>query len=141
MKAIDDVPAITDRRYQDFTVGEHWGPFPDELDQDSSDALRGAVGAAGSGANAPLGVLPMLTLRALRRALQGIVPGGVLIRQSFTVVDRLPAAGRVDVAVALTAQQQRPSGFYSTFAFTLSHESAVAAIVEWMILAPPEAEA
>ena len=141
MRTIDDVPAITDRRYQDFTVGEHWGPFSDELDQGSSDALRGAVGAGRSGEAAPLGVLPMLTLRALRRALQGIVPGGVLIRQSFTVVDRLPSAGWVDVAVTLTAQQQRPSGFYSTFAFTLSHDDNVVAVVEWMILAPPEADA
>jgi len=149
VKSLDAVPLFTDARYEDLTVGSRWGPFTDELDAEASAALRGAVGAGvpaadgwGGGrstaANAPLGVLPLLTLRALRRALDGIIPGGVLIRQSFTVLDRLPAAGAVDIDVALTAQQRRPSGFYSTFAFTLSHAGAVRAAVEWMILAPPE---
>jgi hypothetical protein len=137
VKAIDDVPLFTDRRYEELSVGDRWGPFVDELDAAASDGLRGAVGAAAPGENAPLGVLPLLTLRALRRALDGIIPGGVLIRQSFTVVDSLPAAGEVTIDVALTAQQQRPSGFYSTFAFALRRDGSVAAIVEWMILAPP----
>jgi hypothetical protein len=37
---------------------------------------------------------------------------------------------------AISAQGRRPSGFYTTFSFTLSRGGAVAAIVEWMILAP-----
>jgi hypothetical protein len=38
--------------------------------------------------------------------------------------------------VAVTGQQRRPSGFYTTFAFTLSAQGSVRAIVEWMIIAP-----
>jgi hypothetical protein len=137
VKAIDDVPLFSERRYEDLAVGDRFGPFADELDGAASGSLRGAVGARGAGSNAPLGVLPLLTLRALRRALDGIIPGGVLIRQSFTVVDRLPAECEVAVDVAVTAQQRRPSGFYTTFAFTVARGGAVAAVVEWMILAPP----
>jgi hypothetical protein len=137
VKAIDDVPLFSERRYEDLAVGDRFGPFADELDAVASDSLRGAVGAHAPGESAPLGVLPLLTLRALRRALDGIIPGGVLIRQSFTVVDRLPRVCQVAVDVAVTAQQRRPSGFYTTFAFTVARGDAVAAVVEWMILAPP----
>jgi hypothetical protein len=137
VKAIDDVPLFSERRYEDLAVGDRFGPFADELDAAASDSLRGAVGALAPGEHAPLGALPLLTLRALRRALDGIIPGGVLIRQSFTVVDRLAASGTVAVDVAVTAQQRRPSGFYTTFAFTVARGGAVAAVVEWMILAPP----
>jgi hypothetical protein len=140
MASVNDAPRFSDRSYEELSVGERWGPFVESLDQATSDGLRGAVGAAAAGAHAPLGILPLLTLRVLRRALDGIIPGGVLIRQSFTVLDRLPAAGEVALDVAVTAQQRRPSGFYTTFAFTLSHGGGVAATVEWMILAPPPAE-
>jgi hypothetical protein len=140
MASVNDAPRFSDRSYEELSVGEHWGPFVESLDQATSDGLRGAVGAGAPGTHAPLGILPLLTLRVLRRALDGIIPGGVLIRQSFSVVDRLPAAGEVALDVAVTAQQRRPSGFYTTFAFTLSHAGGVAAIVEWMILAPPPSE-
>jgi hypothetical protein len=140
MASVNDAPRFSDRSYEELSVGERWGPFTESLDQATSDGLRGAVGASAPGAHAPLGILPLLTLRVLRRALDGIIPGGVLIRQSFTVVDRLPAAGDIALDVAVTAQQRRPSGFYTTFAFTLAHAGSVAAIVEWMILAPPPTE-
>jgi hypothetical protein len=134
---MDDVPLFSDGAYEDLVVGDHWGPFAERLDQATSDALRGPVGeAAPSGAAAPLGVLPLLTLRVLRRALRGIIPGGVLARQSFSAVDALPAAGEVAIDVAVTAQQHRPSGFYTTFTFTLRARDRTVAVVEWTILAP-----
>src|SRR6202012_3969500 len=100
--------------------------------------LRGAIGQSMPGVQAPLGVLPLVTLRALRRALDGIIPGGVLARQTFSVLQPLPAAADLQVEVAVSGQQQRSSGFYTTFAFTISAEGAVRAIAEWMIIAPPK---
>jgi hypothetical protein len=135
---MDDVPLLSDRAYADLAVGDRWGPFTERLEAATSDALRGPVGetTAGGGAAAPLGVLPLLTLRVLRRALRGIIPGGVLARQSFALTDTLPARGDVAVGVAVTAQQHRPSGFYTTFTFTLAARDRTVAIVEWTILAP-----
>jgi hypothetical protein len=136
MDSLDNVPLFSDLRYEDLWLGQRWGPFTEPVEQATSDALRGAIDASAPGDEAPLGILPLLTLRALRRALNGIIPGGVLIRQSFAVVDRLPAAGDVSIDVSISAQDRRPSGFYTTFSFVLSRGGAVAAIVEWMILAP-----
>jgi hypothetical protein len=136
MDSLENIPLFSDLRYEDLWLGQRWGPFTESVEQATSDGLRGAIDARAPGAEAPLGILPLLTLRALRRALNGIIPGGVLIRQSFAVVDRLPAAGDVAIDVSISAQDRRPSGFYTTFSFALSRGGAVAAIVEWMILAP-----
>jgi hypothetical protein len=133
---LDDVPLYSELSYASLAVGDRWGPFADTIDQETSDGLRGALGQPRPGATAPLGVLPLLTLRALRRALCGIIPGGVLVRQRFCAVDTLPAQGRVDIEVWVSAQQRRPSGLYTTFAFGLSSGGRTPALVEWTILAP-----
>jgi hypothetical protein len=133
---LTNVPEFSERSYDELSIGDRWGPFIESLDQTTSDALRGAIGTRTPGAGAPLGVLPLLTLRALRRALEGIIPGGVLARQTFSVLDQLPATGDVSIMVSVSGQQQRPSGFYTTFAFTLSCDGSVRAIAEWMIIAP-----
>jgi hypothetical protein len=140
MEDLADVPLFSDVRYEDLSVGERWGPFADRLDQGVSDELRGAVGAAAPGTGAPLGVLPLLTLRALRRALHGIVAGGVLVRQHFCVLEALPADAATATDVWISAQQQRHSGCYTTFTFTVAHEGRPKAVVEWVILAQPEPE-
>ena len=136
MDTLEGVPLFSDLHYEDLWLGQRWGPFAEPVSQAMSDGLRGAIGESSSCGEAPLGVLPLLTLRALRRALDGIIPGGVLIRQSFSVADRLPAECEVAIDVSIAAQDRRPSGFYTTFSFTLSRGRAVAAIVEWLILAP-----
>jgi hypothetical protein len=133
---LSNVPLFSERSYDELSVGDRWGPFVESLDQATSDELRGAIGNSAPGADAPPGVLPLLTLRVLRRALDGIISGGVLARQTFSVFDQLPAAGDISVVVSVSGQQRRPSGFYTTFAFTLSCEDSVRAIVEWMIIAP-----
>jgi hypothetical protein len=133
---LSDVPQFSELSYEQLSVGDRWGPFVESLDQDTSDGLRGAIGSSAPGDGAPLGVLPLITLRVLRRALRGLIPGGVLARQTFSVLHPLPAAGPVFVEVSVNAQQRRPSGFYTTFLFVLSHEELAHATVEWMILAP-----
>lgn len=139
MTGSDDVPLLSDRRYADLAVGDRWGPFADRLEPALCDALRGPVGedgpAAGA-ATAPLGVLGLLTLRALRRALAGIIPGGVLVRQTFSSLEPLPAAGDVAVEAAVTAQHRGRGGLHTTFAFTVRAGDRTAAVVEWTILAP-----
>ncbi|QEC48095.1 hypothetical protein FSW04_11290 [Baekduia soli] len=140
MKSMGDVPLFSELSYEELSVGQRWGPFVESLDQDASDGLRGALGSPAPGARAPLGVLPLLTLRVLRRALHGIIPGGVLARQTFSHVDVIPAAGDIEIHVWVSAQQRRPSGFYTTFTFALAVDGRTPAIVEWMILAPPPAQ-
>jgi hypothetical protein len=138
---LDDVPLLSDLRYEDLEPGQRWGPFLDELAQATSDALRAEVGDVVPGTAAPLGVLPLLTLRALRWATNGIIPGGILTRQHFAAIGALPAAGPVEVDVWISDQQHRPSGFYTTFAFTLrAGDGRTPAVVEWTILAPRDAE-
>jgi hypothetical protein len=137
---LDDVPLFSDLRYEELSVGQRWGPFVETLDPGTSDEMRGAIGPRAPGAGAPLGVLPLLTLRTLRRALGGIIPGGVLARQHFSAVDAIPAGAELAIDVWISAQQQRPSGFYTTFTFTLAHDGLVRATAEWMILAPPAGE-
>jgi hypothetical protein len=136
-------PQFSSLRYSELSVGQRFGPFSERLDHATCAALRGAVGVpadggAAAGAGAPLGVLPMLTLRALRYALNGIIPGGVLARQHFAVIDELPLEGALEIEVWISAQQRRRSGLYTTFAFLVRHGAGAVAHAEWMIIAPPE---
>ncbi|MCW2953408.1 MAG: hypothetical protein JWQ48_2578 [Conexibacter sp.] len=138
MGPMDGVPQFSEVHYADLSVGDRWGPFVERLAQRTSDGLRGAIGTHAEGTSAPLGVLPLLTLRVLRRALNGIIPGGVLARQHFSAIDALPAEGEVAIEMWVSAQQRRPSGLYTTFTFSFAYDERVPAIVEWMIIAPPE---
>jgi len=136
---IADVPAISDARYADLAVGDRWGPFEDRLYADDAAALRGAIGSrsAGAGARAPLGVLPLLTLRALRRALGGIIPGGVLMGQRFALLESLPADAPTSTEVWVSRRRERPGApCLTTFTFAVAHEGRPKALVDWTILAP-----
>lgn len=139
MSPPDEPQRLSDVRYQDLVVGQRWGPFTERLEQEVSDALRDEVGASRPGDEAPLGVLPLLTLRVLRRALDGIVPGGVLAGQHFTTLAALPAAGDVDVDVWVSDQRRRPNGFFITFTFSLAADGQVRALADWTILMPERA--
>jgi hypothetical protein len=130
------VPEISSTTYDRLAVGDRFGPFTESFAQRTSDVLRGPVGTLVEGAGAPPGILPLVTLRVLRRALDGIVPGGVLTRQRFVLHADLPAAADVEVEVRVSGQAQRPSGLYTTFTFALRHDDALVAVVEWTILAP-----
>lgn len=131
------VPEISDRRYEDLTVGERFGPFRERVPATDSARLRGPVGEPRPGSGAPLGILPLITLRALRRSLAGIIPGGVLISQRFTVHAELAAEVEIDVEVAISAQERRGDRLDTTFTFACRHENRLAAVVEWTIMAPP----
>jgi hypothetical protein len=133
---LDGVPEISTTTYDQLTVGDRFGPFPEPFTSQAADRLRGPVGTVVPGEHAPPGMLPLVTLRALRRALRGIVPGGVLTRQRFTIHADLPAASVVDIEVRVSDQARRSSGLYTTFTFALRHDDALAAVVEWTILAP-----
>jgi hypothetical protein len=130
------VPEISSTTYDRLAVGDRFGPFTESFAQRTSDVLRGPVGTLVEGASAPPGIRPLVTLRVLRRALDGIVPGGVLTRQRFVLHADLPAAADVEVEVRVSGQAQRPSGLYTTFTFALRHDDALVAVVEWTILAP-----
>jgi len=140
MEPITDVPLFCDGRYADLSVGDRWGPFPDQLDQEASDALRGSLTDPAPGAGAPYGALPVVTLRALRRALGGIIPGGVLMRQHFTVLGPLPADAAVETDVWVSHQRGTGAKLQTTFTFTVNHDGRPRALVEWTILAPPTEE-
>ena len=130
------IPEISSTTYERLAVGDRFGPFAESFASRASEQLRGPVGTIVPGDDAPPGMLTLVTLRALRRALNGIVPGGVLTRQRFTIHADLPAAADVDVEVRVSDQARRPSGLYTTFTFALRYDDALAAVVEWTILAP-----
>jgi hypothetical protein len=131
-----DPPLLSSVRYEQLSVGQRWGPFTERLTVDTSDRLRGALGTRRGGTSAPPGVLPVLSLKALRRALDGIPAGGVLVRQRFAACGPLAAEGEVVADVRLVDQQRRPSGLYTTFLFAFAQDGSLAATAEWMILAP-----
>lgn len=130
------VPELSALRYAQLTIGDGFGPFTEPLAQSTSDALRGALGASVPGRLAPPGVLPLLTLRLLRRALHGIIPGGVLVRQRFVAHADLPAQGDIVAEVRVASQTRGAGGLFTGFTFTLRHGDALAAVVEWTILDP-----
>ncbi len=138
---LEGVPEFSTVRYAELSVGDRWGPFVEPLARSTSDSLRGAIGTQVEGETAPLGVLPLLTLRVLRRSLDGIIAGGVLARQTFTVVGELPVEGDVAIEMWVSGQQRRPSGLYTTFTFSFASEGHLSTVVEWMIIAPPEEDA
>lgn len=130
------VPEISDRRYEDLTLGEHFGPFSEPYEREHSDRLRDAVGRAVHGATAPLGLLPALTLRALRHSLHGIIPGGVLIRQRFSMHGAIAPAGELEIEVVVSRREQRGARLFTTFTFACRQGGVPVATVEWTILAP-----
>jgi hypothetical protein len=137
MDDLTDVPAFSQARYADLAVGDRWGPFEDRLSAEDAAALRGAVGVATPGPRAPLGVLPLLTLRALRRALRGIIPGGVLMGQRFAVMEALPADATVSTEVWVSRRRARPGApSLTTFTFAVAHDGRPKAMVDWTIRAP-----
>lgn len=135
--ATSEPPLISDVRYEDLKVGQRWGPFTEHLSAETGDRLRGAMGVRAAGHAAPPGVLPVVSLWAMRRALWGIPAGGILARQRFVAWFPLAADGKITVDVSMIDQRRRPSGLYSTFLFTFSQDGSLAATAEWMILAPP----
>jgi hypothetical protein len=134
------VPEISDRRYEDLVLGQRFGPFAELVPRADVDRLRGPVGDPRAGAGAPLGVLPLITLRTLRRTLGGIIPGGVLISQRFTVHAELPAEVELQVYVAVSARERRGERLDTTFTFACHHDQRLAAVVQWTIMAPPAAD-
>ena len=136
---LDGVPALSTLRYAELSPGDAFGPFSEPLAQATSDGLRGELGASSPGRLAPPGVLPLLTLRLLRRALRGIIPGGVLTRQRFVAHAELPAAAEIVAEVWVASQSRSERGLFTSFTFALHHEGALAAVVEWTILDPATA--
>jgi hypothetical protein len=135
------VPDISDRRYEDLALGERFGPFSERYERAQGDRLREAVGVRVPGGTAPLGLLPALTLRALRHSLGGIIPGGVLIRQRFSTHGEIAPAGVLEIEVIVSRREQRGGRLFTTFTFACRQEGAPVATVEWTILAPESEEA
>jgi hypothetical protein len=135
--SLADVPEISNWRYEDLEVGERFGPFTERLDPELSAQLRGEVGRSEPGGRAPYGVLPLITLRSLRRALEGIIPGGVLMGQHFAIHAPIPADASLEVGVAVSRMLRRGERLFTTFTFDLRCEDRLAAVVDWTILAPP----
>jgi len=131
------VPELSDRRYQGLALGESFGSFTERLEPAHCNRLRGPVGEQRPGRGAPLGMLPLVTLRVLRRALNGIIPGGVLFAQRFAAHAALPAGAELGVEVAVTGQDRRGDRLDTTFTFVCRHGDVPAATVSWTIMAPP----
>ena len=119
---LDGVPLLSATTYADLGPGQRFGPFREQLTPAVSAGLGG-------------GVLPLVTLRVLRRALEGIPPGGVLLGQRFAVHADLPPACAVDVDVRVAAQERRGGHLLTTFVFRLQHDGDLAAVVDWTIRA------
>lgn len=132
---LDGVPLLSATAYADLDVGRCFGPFREQLTAELSAGLRGAPGESVPGAVAPGGVLPLVTLRVLRRALQGIPAGGVLLGQRFAAHAPLPAVAAVDVDVRVAAQTERGGHLLTTFVFRVEHDGDLAAVVDWTIRA------
>lgn len=130
------VPLLSRTRYEDLTPGQRWGPFVEPVGSAACDALRGAIGAGRPGRFAPPGMLPLLTLRCLRRALDGIPPGGVLVHHRFRLLAALTGDRDAEVGVRVAGQDRRRSGLYTTLAFTVHQDGVLAATVDWTIRAP-----
>ena len=113
------VPELSVRRFDELQPGEAFGPFTEPLPAPDR--------------------LPLLTLRVLRRALHGIIPGGVLTRQRFAIHRALPAEGEVGVLVRVGEQRRARAGLFTSFTFELRDQEALCAVVEWTILDPEQA--
>lgn len=132
---LDGVPLLSQSAYADLHVGLRLGPFREQLTAALSDGLRGELYGARPAAVAPGGVLPLVTLRVLRRALQGIPAGGVLLAQRFAIHAELPSDAAIDVDVRVAAQERRGGHLLTTFVFRVEHDGDLAAVVDWKIRA------
>ena len=124
-------------RYEELGVGRRFGPFEERLPRETSDRLRGAVGEASPGDLAPAGVVPLLFLKALRRALGGIPPGGILARQRFDFSSPLPADCTVEIEVWVGEQYERRGRLYTVFEFAVRGPGGETAATGTMVIAAP----
>jgi len=124
-------------RYEELETGRRFGPFEEALARETSDRLRGSVGEARPGTLAPAGVVPLLFLKALRRALGGIPPGGILARQRFDFLAPLPAECVVRTEVVVAEQYERRGRFYTVFEFTIRLPGDGTAATGTMVIAAP----
>ncbi len=129
-------PELSSLSYDEMFVGQRWGPFTESLDRELCDQLRGEIGAETPGKTAPPGVIPVISLRSMRRAFEGIIPGGVLARQRFSTWIPLKIGEPIEIDLQVVDQRRRHSGLYSTLLFTMTQNEGLVAIAEWTILAP-----
>lgn len=137
--AIEELPLISSVRYPELEPGMRWGPFEHVLQAHVSDQLRGEVGVRGASLSAaPPAMLPVLFLSALRRALHGIPPGGILARQSFRVDRSLPSEGPVLVEVGVSDQYELRGRLYTVFEFDVRLDDGRTAAGGTMAIVAPE---
>lgn len=134
---MSDPPRISDVRYEDLEPGVRFGPYAERLERSASDRLRGAVGETKPGELAPAGVVPLLFLKTLRRALGGIPPGGILARQRFEFHRPLPSECTVETEAWVGEQYERRGRFYTVFEFSVRLPGAEPAATGTMVIAAP----
>lgn len=118
---MDGVALLSTTKYEDLAMGDAWGPFAEAVLPEDVEQLGD-------------GVLALVTLRVLRRSLDGIPPGGVLTRQHFGIHGELRAGQDVMIDVRLNGQHHGRGGLSSTFTFALTQRGALVAVVTWTIL-------
>jgi hypothetical protein len=93
-----DLPALSGIAYDDLEVGRRMGPYLEPVTAAMAAQLSGEIGHDNPVGHAPPAVFPIIFLKALRRALNGIPANSILAKQEL----EFHRALRVDCEVQVT---------------------------------------
>jgi hypothetical protein len=115
----DEAPALTDIPYDDLVVDRRYGPFAETVTADMAGRLAGALGVAEPVSAVPPAAIPVLFLKALRRAMGGIPSGSVLAKQEFEFHGVLPVDSEVQITTWVGDKQVRRGRPFVTIEFDI----------------------
>jgi hypothetical protein len=107
MKAVaQDMRPRSPLAYRDLSLGVHYGPFTERIDESLCEGLDVSPPARG-GRLAPPGVFPALFLRAHARALGGVADGSILAREEIEFHGTVPVGAEVNIEVWIGDKYER----------------------------------
>jgi hypothetical protein len=116
-----DVPLISKLRYDELSVGMHFGPFSERIDESLCASLEVQPGNGDDSRPAPAGVFPALFLRAYRKALGGVVAGALLAREELEFHGTVPVGVEVTIDVWISDKYRKRNRPYVVMEFRLNN--------------------
>lgn len=120
-----ETPALSGVTYDDLEVGRRFGPYQEPVPAQMAEQLAGAIGQpqAVSLALVPPAVYPILFLKALRHAMNGIPARSILAKQELEFHRELPVDSVVEVTTWVGAKEVRRDRPFVTIEFDIRDQS------------------
>lgn len=114
-----DPPALSGVLYDELEVGRRMGPYVESVSADMAARLSGEIGVGNPVSLAPPAVFPILFLKALRRAMNGIPANSILAKQELEFHGTLPVDSEVRMTTWVGGKEVRRERPFVTIEFDI----------------------